>query len=192
MNDNQKDQNHNDENRNWFRGYVLPILIGVAIAFIIRTWIGIPARVPSASMYPTIPAKDQSDQSWVLVNKMATEFGKVHRGEVVVFHYPKDPKLLYVKRVIGLPGDTVTVTETAVYINGQKLDEPNPGIAKSNGTKLGTYKVPPGEYFMMGDNRPVSDDSRYWGSVKRSAIVGEADFVLYPFNKMGGISQSLK
>lgn len=171
----------------------MPIGIGVALAFGLRTWVANPVRVPSASMYPTIPALDENAQAFVLVNKLGTEFGQIYRGEVVVFRFPDDPSKLFVKRVIGLPGDLVKVTQDAVYINGKKLDESNPGIAKTNGTVVGTYQVPAGHYFMLGDNRTISDDSRMWVHkyVTRSAIVGEANFVLYPFNKIGAISQRL-
>lgn len=110
-----------------------------------------------------------------------------------MFHFPDNPSKLYVKRVIGLPGDTVTVTAHAVYINGAKLDESNADISRYNGTVTGTYHVPAGHYFMLGDNRPISDDSRLWVHkyVARSAIVGEANFILYPLNKIGAISQSV-
>jgi len=142
-------------------------------------------------MYPTIPATSSRNFAYVIVNKLATELWPIHRGEVVVFHWPDDPSELFVKRVIGLPGDTVTVTSNAVYINGKKLVENNPDISKYNGTVVGTWKVPPGCYFMLGDNRPISDDSRLWVHkfVPRSMIVGEAEFVVYPFNKMSVISQ---
>lgn len=177
----------------WFKDWVFPIIVGVGVAFSIKTWVVSAAVVPSASMYPTIPATT-THHVYILDNKLATEFDRqIYRGEVVVFHYPDNPEELYVKRVIGLPGDTVKVTANAVYINGQKLNETNPKIAKSNLPKLGTYHVPAGHYFMMGDNRPVSMDSRYWVHkyVARSAIVGEADFILAPLNNAGPISQSL-
>lgn len=168
----------------WLTGWVLPIVIGVAIALCIRQWVVSAAFVPSSSMYPAIP-----NPCYILVNKLATNLRAIHRGEVVVFHFPDDPSQLYVKRVVGLPGDTVTVTNTAVYIDGKKLPEPN--ITQDNVRGLGTYKVPAGHYFMMGDNRPISDDSRFWVHkyVSRSAIVGEADVVLFPFDKMKGIMQ---
>ncbi len=174
--------------------WIWPILIGVLIALSIRQWVAEPVRVPSASMYPTIPALDAQNQSYVLVNKIPVEFGHLYRGEVVVFHWPDNPKKLFVKRIVGMPNDTITVTEHAVYINGKKLVETNPGIAKSNGPYLGTWHVPPGHYFMLGDNRPISDDSRLWVHkyVARSAIVGEAEFVLLPINKMTHINQSLQ
>src|SRR5579875_2557500 len=177
------------EKQGLLKNWVLPIAIGVVIAFGIRNWVASGAEVPSSSMYPTIPALSKTDFSYIAVNKLAVEFGPIQRGEVVVFHYPDDPSQLFVKRVIGLPGDVVTVTEDAVYINGKKLNESNPNIAKSNGVEVGTYHVPSGHYFMLGDNRPISDDSRLWVHkyVDRSAIVGEADFVLYPFNKMQAI-----
>lgn len=177
----------------WLKEWVLPIVIGIVVAFGLKTWVVSAAVVPSSSMYPTIPAT-RTHHVYILDNKLATDFGrKISRGEVIVFHFPDDPKELYVKRVIGLPGDTVKVTAHAVYINGQKLNESNPNIAKSNEPKLGTYHVPAGHYFMLGDNRTVSIDSRYWihKYVARSTIVGKADFILAPFSNVGSISQSL-
>lgn len=144
-------------------------------------------------MYPTIPATSYSNQAFLLENKLATEFGTIHRGEVVIFHWPDKPSELLVKRVIGLPGDTVTVTQDAVYINGKKLIESNPDIAKTNGYAVGTFHVPEGHYFMLGDNRTNSDDSRLWTNkyVARSEIVGEAQVILYPWRSIGLISQSV-
>jgi len=177
----------------WFREWVFPILLGVAVAVSFKTWVVSAAVVPSSSMYPTIPALTPTDAAYISVDKLAIEFRQIHRGEVVVFHFPDNPALLFVKRVVGMPGDTVTVTEHAVYINGHRVNESNPDIATSNGLQQGTFHVPLGHYFMLGDNRPVSDDSRMWVHkyVARSAIIGEADFVLYPLNKVGAISESL-
>ncbi|WP_206923082.1 signal peptidase I [Alicyclobacillus suci] len=177
----------------WLKEWVLPIGVGVVVAFGLKTWVVSAAVVPSSSMYPTIPATE-THHVYILDNKLATDFGrKIYRGEVVVFHFPDNPKELYVKRVIGLPGDTVEVTANAVYINGKKLNESNQFIAKSNELKLGIYHVPAGHYFMLGDNRTVSIDSRYWVHkyVARSAIIGEADFVIAPISDIGPISQSL-
>lgn len=175
------------------RDFVLPIGFALVAALGIRTFVATAAVVPSASMYPTIPATSPRQFSVIAVDKLATEFGSIHRGEVVTFHFPDKPSEIFVKRVVGLPGDMVTVTENAVYINGKRLDESNINIAKSNGTALGTYHVPAGHYFMLGDNRPPSDDSRLWVHkyVARSAIIGRADLVMYPLNKIGTISQSL-
>ncbi len=177
----------------WIRRQVLPIIVSVIVVVFIRGYVAHADVVPSGSMYPTIPATSSTHFSVIVVNKLATELGHIHRGEVVVFYAPDHPKVLYVKRVIGMPGNTVTVTSHAVYINGRKLNESNPDIARWNGTALGTYHVPPGHYFMLGDNRPISDDSRLWVHkyVARSAIVGEANFIIYPLNRIGPISQSV-
>lgn len=174
----------NQRRQNWLMGWVLPIVVGVAIALAVRQWGVSAAFVPSASMVPAIP-----NPCYILDNKLALDIHGVRRGEVVVFHFPDDPKQLYVKRVVGLPGDTVTVTNDAVYVNGKKLGEPD--ITQPNTHGFGTYKVPAGHYFMMGDNRSISYDSRFWVHkyVARGAIVGEADFVLFPFSKTKHIPQ---
>jgi signal peptidase I len=165
-------------------GWVYPIVLGVVIAFALERWVVTPASVPTQSMNPNIPAP-----CYVLVNRLSTEFGNPYRGEVVLFRFPDNPSVTYVKRIIGMPGDTVTVAENAVYINGVKLNEPYLDVP--NGTALGTYHVPAGHYFMLGDNRPISDDSRLWVHkyVARSAIEGQAIFVIFPFQKMGKIVQ---
>lgn len=166
----------------WIKNLVLPVGIGIFIAFGLKAFVASAAVVPSASMYPTIPAVSQTQFAVIAVDKLSIELSQIHRGEVVVFHFPDNPSELYVKRVVGMPGDTVQVTEKAVYINGQKLDESNLNIARSNGLEPGTYHVPTGFYFMLGDNRPASVDSRMWVNkyVARSAIVGEAKFYNIP------------
>lgn len=158
--------------------------IGIAVALSFQNWVATAAVVPTKSMNPTIPAP-----CYIFVNRLSTEFGQPYRGEVVLFHYPDNPKVIFVKRIIGMPGDTVKVTYNSVYINGKKLSEPYIHVPNVSG--LGTYHVPPGHYFMMGDNRPISLDSRFWVHkyVARSAIVGQADWVLFPFNKFEPIIQ---
>jgi signal peptidase I len=117
---------------------------------------------------------------YVLVNKVSYLFQAPARGDVIVFHYPKDTTQDYIKRIIGLPGDTIKTDPTHVWVNGILLNEPyisqpvNPDITST------TWKVPPGDYFVLGDNRPVSDDSRYWGFVPKNLIVGRAMLVYWP------------
>lgn len=161
-----------------------PAIIGVIIAFGLHHFVAYAADVPTDSMNPSIPAP-----CYVFVDRVSTELGHIYRGEVVLFHFPDDPTQIYVKRVIGLPGDTVTVTYNQVYIDGHLLKEPWPHGANEHG--LGTYHVPAGHYFMMGDNRPVSYDSRFWihHYVARSAIIGQAQTVVFPFSKWGPIVQ---
>lgn len=179
--------------RGWLKDFILPVAIGLVVAFGFKTWVASAAEVPSSSMYPTIPGVSYTHFALITVNKLAIEFGQIHRGEVVLFHFPDDPSEIYVKRIIGMPGDTVKVTANAVYIDGKRLDESNVNIARYNGTATGTFHVPAGHYFMLGDNRPISEDSRLWTHkyVARSAIVGEANAVFFPFNKAGAISQSV-
>lgn len=129
-------------------------------------------------MLPTIPYP-----TYIFVNKLSVELSGVHQGEVVTFHFPDDPSQVFVKRIIGMPGDTVKVTNDAVYVNGKKYVVP--AAIQPNANGLGTYHVPPGHYFMMGDNRPISDDSRLWNNkyVAASQLIGRAEFVVLPFRQ---------
>ncbi|SFU46554.1 signal peptidase I [Alicyclobacillus macrosporangiidus] len=155
--------------------WVWPIALGVLIALGIRHWVVDLNRVPSSSMRPTI-----MDPCLILTNHLATEFGQPYRGEVVVFHFPDDPSKIFVKRIIGMPGDTVTIHDGKVFVNNQPLKEPY--LDQPTSGNWGPYHVPDGEYFMLGDNRTVSEDSRYWQNtyVPRSYIIGKAEFVLWP------------
>src|ERR1700730_1802412 len=157
------------------RGWFYPLAIGFAIAFFIRHWVVAQAYVPTESMRPTIP-----NPCYILVNKLSVELTGLHRGEVVTFHFPDNPQQIFVKRIVGMPGDTVVVKSDEVLVNGKPFIQPN--IVHPNGDALGTYHVPAGHYFMLGDNRPISDDSRLWVHkyVARSAIIGQAEFVLFP------------
>jgi signal peptidase I len=162
--------------------WIWPIAIGFLIALGIRNWVVDFANVPSSSMYPTIP-----NPCYILDNHLATRFEGLYRGEVVLFHFPDDPKRIFVKRIIGLPGETVTIHDNHVYINNKPLKEPYLTVP-TTGT-WGPYVVPKDSYFMLGDNRPISDDSRWWihKFVPRSSIIGRADFVIWPLNKIGKI-----
>lgn len=164
--------------------WIYPVIIGVVVALFLQRYVASAAVVPTDSMAPTIPAP-----CYIFVNKLTAEIGTPYRGEVVLFHYPDNPKEIFVKRIIGMPGDVVKVTSDAVYINGKKLVQPY--YSGPNGEGLGTYQVPKGHYFMMGDNRTDSLDSRFWVHkyVARSAIIGQANYVLFPFAKVKGIIQ---
>jgi len=165
--------------------WVWPIIVGVGIAWCIQRWVVGFAEVPTASMAPTIP-----NPCYVLVDHVATELFPIHRGEVVLFPFPDDPKQIFVKRLIGMPGDTVEIHGGKVYINGKVLNEPYlKGLY--TGGKWGPYHVPMGHYFMLGDNRNISEDSRYWHNtyVAANTIIGRADFVVWPIKKVSHIVQ---
>lgn len=122
------------------------------------------------------------DNEYVVVNKVAYLFHPPERGDVVVFHFPLNTRVDYIKRVIGVPGDTIKIDGTHVWVNGVLLDEQRYVSMPSN-PKGSTWKVPPDKYYVMGDNRPVSDDSRYWDYVPRNFIVGKAVAVYWPINQ---------
>jgi len=148
----------------------LTILIFAVIHFVIQTY-----RVEGPSMQPGL-----TPDEYVLVNKAIYLFHAPERGDVIVFHYPLDTTRDFIKRIIGLPGDTITVNQTNVWVNGVKLKEPY--ISSPANPTGRTWKIPPNVYFVMGDNRPVSDDSRDWGCVPKDYIVGKAVVVYWPMS----------
>jgi signal peptidase I len=146
----------------------LTLLIFLVIRFVIQSY-----HVDGLSMEPTLNTNE-----YVLVNKAMYLFQSPQRGDVVVFHYPKDPNVDYIKRIIALPGDVVSIDGKSVIVNGVPLKEPY--ISSSSTPVANVWKVPPDKYFVLGDNRPVSDDSRYWGCVPKDYIVGKAVAVYWP------------
>jgi signal peptidase I len=160
------------------------LLIGAAlvIALVIKTFLVQAFYIPSGSMIPTLEVHDR-----VLVNKLSYKLHPIHRGDIVVFTTPPgetDPIKDLIKRVIGLPGDTVSGQGGHVYINGKALQEPYlpAGTVTDN---LKSVKVPPGDIFVMGDNRPDSKDSRYFGPIRESSVVGRAFFRIWPLSRLG-------
>ena len=114
----------------------------------------------------------------VLANKLAYHFAAPHRGDIVIFDYPKDTRQIFVKRVIGLPGETVEIRDGLVTIDGKPLAEPYKTFAAHG--DMAPQFVPHDQFFMMGDNRDVSDDSRYWGNLPRYDIIGRAVACYWP------------
>jgi signal peptidase I len=182
----------------------------ILIVLLLRSFLVEPFRIPSGSMMPTL-----LDGDFILVNKFAygvrlpvlnykiIDAGSPQRGDVVVFRYPKNPSVDYIKRVVGLPGDVVTYRNKMVYVNGEPMELAPQGKYSGEGTALsmtgallfeeqlgevshnilirqeqpirhGEFRVPEGHYFVMGDNRDNSNDSRFWGTVPEENLVGEA------------------
>ena len=175
------------------------LAIALAIAFLLQAFVVKPYRIPSPSMVPTLDPGDR-----VLVARFLYRLESPRHGDIVVFRYPLQTKLVFVKRLIGLPGDTLAVRDGYVYRNGVRLNEPyvarqsngrpvptepGPAIAGSTISQPWSlnqpYTVPPDSYFMMGDNRTNSDDSRMWGPVPKKDVIGKAFFVYWPPGHIG-------
>ncbi|QSO55184.1 signal peptidase I [Alicyclobacillus curvatus] len=165
--------------------WIWPVAIGVLVAKALSMWVIGFAYVPSASMVPTI-----ENPGRILLDHVATAVMPIYEGEVVVFHWPDDPSQIFVKRVIGLPGDTIVIHNGHVYRNGKLLNEPYLHGLVTEGT-YGPYQVPANHYFMLGDNRNISDDSRMWVHkyVPRSYIIARADFQVTPLSMFHHITQ---
>jgi signal peptidase I len=192
------------------REYFESICVAVILAFFVRTFVVQAFKIPSGSMEPNLLIGDH-----LLVNKFVfapaltplertlLPIDPIRRGDIVVFKWPKDPTRDFIKRVIGLPGDTIEMRNKKVYVNGQPLDEPYvhfiypPDVPASSALSddassdlLRTFPpmmVPPDNYFMMGDNRDNSEDSRYWGFMPRDYVKGKALFVYFSFGEGGGL-----
>jgi len=155
--------------------WVVTIVLAVVAAKLINTYVIIKAEVPTGSMEHTIEVDD-----CILGFQMAYVFNGPDRGDIVLFPYPDNPEVTYVKRVIGLPGETVEIKAGSVYINGKPINEPY--LKEAMEGEYGPYVVPEGCYFMLGDNRNYSADSRKWTNpyVKKEDIMAKAMFRYSP------------
>ncbi|NMP24610.1 signal peptidase I [Sulfobacillus harzensis] len=159
------------------RELIETLVIALVLAFVIRTFVFESYQVKGTSMEPTLYTGDR-----VLVNKLAFVFGKPTTGEIVVFKSPVYPTQDWIKRVIGVPGDTVSVKNNVVYINGKRYPEPFLKYRKS--INVAPRYVPKGYLWVEGDNRPVSYDSRYFGLLPEKNLKGQAFVIWWPFNQM--------
>ncbi len=214
----------NEEDEPWYIETARSFFPVVLIVLLLRSFLVEPFRIPSGSMMPTLLIGD-----FILVNKFTygirlpvlhnkvIEMNEPKRGDIVVFRFPRDPSVDYIKRVIGVPGDTVAYYQKKLYINGQAINQVSLGeyqgvkeqdssdaiehltenlnpvehsilIDQTEGTVEGVYTVPAGHYFVMGDNRDNSNDSRYWGMVPEANLVGKAFFIWMSWDlNQGGI-----
>jgi signal peptidase I len=183
------------------REYFESIVIAVILAFFVRTFVFQAFKIPTGSMENNLLIGDH-----LLVNKfiwaptasrlerMLLPVADIHRGEVIVFKFPEEPDRDFIKRVIGLPGETVEMKQKKIYINGTPIDEPYVHFLEPPGTnagaettsinvreRYGPVTVPPDQYFVMGDNRDNSEDSRYWGFMPRSYVKGKALLIYWSY-----------
>ena len=158
------------------------LIFSVVLAVIVILFLYQPVKVEGTSMMPTL-----DDQERIFINKFVyrLHFGKIDRGDTVVFWFPGDPTKSYIKRVIAVPGDRVEVNQGAVYVNGQALVETYVPEEYRDQSSMPERTVPQDEYFVLGDHRSSSNDSRAWGMVPRRYIYGKAVFIYWPLDKMG-------
>ncbi len=163
-----------------FSTWMRDLLFAIAISFLIITFLYQPVRVEGTSMMPEL-----QDQERLFINKFEYRFEPIHRGDVVVFHYPLDPSKSYIKRVIAIPGDNLYIDDGQVYVNGKALREPYVPKRFRDERSYLDIVLKANQYFVMGDHRLISSDSRDFGPVSRRLIYGKASFVYWPTDDMG-------
>src|SRR5579863_8535946 len=160
--------------------WVRDILISGAVSILIITFLYQPVRVEGTSMLPRLEDHDR-----LFINKFVYRISAIHRGDVVVFYYPRDPEKSYIKRVIALPGDRIVIDHGRVFLNGKALRESYVPEQYRDARSMAEMIVPEESYFMMGDHRSISSDSREFGPVDRDLIYGKAVFVYWPTKDAG-------
>jgi len=164
-----------------YKGILKDIAFGVLIWLFLTTTVGEARVVPTVSMVPTIRVGDR-----IWTDKLTLRFREIKRGDILVFEAPFKATDPYVKRVIGLPGETVEVKNGQVWIDGQALVEPY--LAEAPVYRYGPVKISEGQYLMLGDNRNNSYDGHYWGLVTRSAIQARAVYRFWPLSRFGPLT----
>jgi signal peptidase I len=160
----------------WLRDLV----VATAASIFIILFLYQPVRVEGTSMLPQLEDRDR-----LFINKFVYHFSSIEHGDVVVFHYPRDPEKSYIKRVIGVPGDRIRIERGRVWRNGNVQSESYVPEVFRGGGSMDEITVPAGAYFVMGDHRSISSDSRDFGPVGRSLIYGKAIFVYWPTRDLG-------
>ena len=179
------DQVNNEEKKSGFWRFfvdVLETLILSVILFMAINAVSARIRVDGSSMETTLHSGE-----FVIVNKISYKLPSPTRGDIVVFHFPRDPEQEYIKRVIGLPGDEVSIAEGNVFVNGQQLNEP---YIASKPSYPGKWTVPDEHLFVLGDNRNNSSDSHSWGYLPEENLLGKAMFVYWPPSDWGQVTHA--
>jgi len=150
-------------------------LVSLGVSIFIIVFLYQPVKVEGTSMMPGL-----ADQERIFINKYAYRIGRIERGDVVVFRYPGDPSKNYIKRVIGMPGDRIEIVRGTVIVNSRALDEPYVPSEFRDERTMTEVTVPEDSYFLLGDHRNLSSDSRDFGAVEQDAIFGKAVFGYWP------------
>lgn len=179
-------------NRSVWREYAEALITAVLLALAVRAFVVQAFVIPSGSMLPTLRIGD-----YLLVNKLVYLFRPIRRGDIIVFKFPQDETRDFIKRVVGLPGETLKIRGRQVFIDGKPLQEPyamyseSPPFGSPAPYDLAPMVIPPGHLFMMGDNRDNSLDSRSWGLLEESKVVGEASIIYFSIRSADIPSEAL-
>ena len=160
--------------------WIRDIIICIAVCIFIIVFVYQPVRVEGTSMMPGL-----TDQERIFINKFIYRWEPIERGDVIVFRYPQDPTKSYIKRVIGTAGDRIRIEEGRVFVNGRELYEPYVRPSYRDDRSFPEITVPADSFFVLGDHRNMSQDSRDFGSIPQESVYGKAVFVYYPFDKLG-------
>jgi signal peptidase I len=171
--------------RHEIRVWTRDLLIAIGLALVIIVFLYQPVKVEGTSMAPLL-----SDQERIFINKFVYRFEAIHRGDVVVFWYPLDRSKSFIKRVIALPGETVTIRQGVVTVNGTVVPEPYVPPQYEDVSDYGPQRVPADSYFVMGDHRISSNDSRVFGPVPSQFIYGRAVFAYWPVDHFGSLAMT--
>jgi len=171
--------------RRELRGWTRDLAVALGLVIVIMIFLYQPVKVEGTSMNPLL-----SDQERIFINKFVYRFEPIERGDVVVFWYPLDRSKSFIKRVVGLPGETLEIRSGHVYVDGHKLHDQFVPSGYLDGSNYGPRRIMAGEYFVMGDHRDSSNDSRVFGPVPRPYIYGKAVFAYWPMEHFGSLSSS--
>jgi len=157
--------------------WIKTILMAVVLAFLVGRFLIMNSVVPTGSMIPTVP-----EQSRIVANRLSYLFDEPARGDIIIFRFPDDESLYFVKRIIALPGETVTIKDGLVYLNDNETPLEEPYLAETPIGSFGPFTVPEGEYFVLGDHRNRSNDARFWNDpyVSEEQIMGKVKLQYYP------------
>ncbi len=169
--------------RNEIRVWTRDLLIAIGLALVIIVFLYQPVKVEGTSMAPLL-----SDQERIFINKFVYRFEPIERGDVVVFWYPLDRSKSFIKRVVGLPGETVEIRQGALYVDSKNIPEPYVPAQYEDLSDFAPVRVPKDSYFVMGDHRISSNDSRAFGPVESRFIYGRAVFAYWPVDHFGSLS----
>jgi signal peptidase I len=168
--------------RREIRVWTRDLLIAIGLALVIIVFLYQPVKVEGTSMAPLL-----SDQERIFINKFVYRFEPIQRGDVVVFWYPLDHTKSFIKRVVGLPGEIVEIRQGVLYVNGKTVPEPYVPPQYEDSTNFGPVRVPQDSFFVLGDHRISSNDSRVFGSVSSQYIYGRAVFAYWPVDHFGSL-----